>query len=216
MNLICRLHTPSRLQRTAAQSSPWTATNMRLVTFKVCALRRPIRPVSGKYLRRRNDKGAEAYRQRDGLCAHGLIERDSPVVAGPHVVDHKLVAALVACFLSQLLDHRTSIAARPLPGINLDLLQHEATARLEPAMRTPYPAAIKPRLDDVVPPLLALFEAPVCFPLERACFQCFSTCLLWPNTCVMPDRLAARATGAKGSETVARVPFQADPRDHRR
>lgn len=38
-------------------------------------------------------------------------------------------------------------------------------------MGTTYPAAIEPGLNDVVPPLLALLEAPVCFPLEGVAFN---------------------------------------------
>ena len=49
-------------------------------------------------------------------------------------------------------------------------------------MGTTHAAAIEPWLNDIVPSLLALLEAPVCFPLERACFQRGSTGLRWPNT----------------------------------
>ena len=66
-------------------------------------------------------------------------------------------------------------------------------------MRTTYAAAIEPRLDDIVPPLLALFEAPVGFQVEIVLLQCLSTCLPWPTTGVEPDRLAAKATGKQGS-----------------
>lgn len=93
------------------------------------------------------------------------------MVAGAHIVDHKLATSLVTRLLSQPFNHRTAIAARALSGIDLDLLQHKALARLEPPMGTTHAAAIEPWLNDIVPSLLALLEAPVCFPLERGCFQ---------------------------------------------
>lgn len=156
-------------------------------------------------LRRRDGKCAEARRQRDRLCAQGLVERDRPVVVGTHVVDQQFATSLVTCLLSQPLDHRTSKATRAHVRINLDLLQDEAFAGLEPAVGAPYPAAIKPRFDDVVPPLLALFEAPVCFPLERGCFQSGSTWLRWPHTRVTPGRAAAWAKGVR-PEGARRIP----------
>lgn len=77
------------------------------------------------------------------------------------------MAAFLAGFQSQLLDHGRSVAAGTMPGVNGDFFEDERASNFKPAISPADATIVYPRFDDIVLTLFTFFEVPVCFQVEE-------------------------------------------------